>query len=424
MTLCRVFSCVVLFGLGASAVLEAADAADRAKVAAPLATRLAEKRQTVTGITTPLPSLSITDLAGRDLTEQVKPRSERGALTLDLAGRTPVVLKPREIATLPLKLPEKVVLPGGVILPSPDGTATNPVWFRLTLAPSPMPAPWDPLRRTYGTRLTFGLQRPPGAPASLTLDQPILIKLDYQGLDAAPAEVRIDAPGIEHEKTIELRFTALTSTPTLRVRSPLSDVNFELTALPRLDLLPERSRVLGFGLDRVEVAVRRVRADGTLLPVDRATSLALALDGRATIETPDPVFASGEAVATIAVRTAGLGPLAVTANADGVAGATTLYQQVPWAPVIAVLLGGALGGYARRFVKGARRAWTARRVSEGLVVAMIAFVAGVLGVGYLNLPPALVATEAGAFLTGALTAFVGVNVLESLGKKASAEPGT
>lgn len=400
---------------------------DRTKAAVTPVTRvaeIAERRLAVEGLTTPLQALQVTDLSGRDLTSEVKPRTERGTLTLDLSGRQAVVLKPREIANLPIRTSDRLVLPGGVILPSPDGNVTAPVWFRLTLTPSPMPAPWDPIRRSYATRLTFGLQRPAGAPSSLTLEQPILVKLDYRGLEAEPVEVRIDAPGLEHEKTVELFFTPLDATPTLRVRSALSDVNLELSALPRLDLLPNRTRVLGLGLDEVAIALQRVHPDGRLLPVTTKTNVVLAVEGRATLTGEEPAIPAGEASARLSLRTAGLGALTVRATADGVIGSTVVDQQFPIGPLLAALVGGALGGYARRFMKGARRTLTLRRVIEGLVVAVIAFVAGVLGVGYLQLPAVLVATEAGAFLTGALTAFVGVNVLEALLQKNSARAET
>jgi UDP-N-acetyl-D-mannosaminuronate dehydrogenase len=53
-------------------------------------------------------------------------------------------------------------------------------------------------------------------------------------------------------------------------------------------------------------------------------------------------------------------------------------------------------------------------VLEGTVVGLVAFVAAVLGVGYLHLPAAIAATEAGAFLTSVLCGFVGVAVFTAL----------
>jgi uncharacterized membrane protein len=96
-------------------------------------------------------------------------------------------------------------------------------------------------------------------------------------------------------------------------------------------------------------------------------------------------------------------------------GITELNQRFPVGPLVATLVGGALGGLARRWVKGkARKRTPLRYMLEGIVVGLVAFVAAVLGVGYLNLPAAIAATEAGAFLTSVLCGFVGVAVLTSL----------
>lgn len=395
---------------------------DRTAAATALSPRLAERRAVVEGLTVPLQNLKVTDMAGRDLSNEVQPRNERGAVTMNLAINAPIVLKPREIGTVVLKDNARLVLPGGVIMPSPNGApADKPVWFRLTLTPSPAPAPWDPLLRSYVTRLTFGLQRPAGAPSSLTLDQPVMVKVDYQGLSAAePTSVVIEAPGLENEKTVELRFTPLTAAPTLLVRSSISDVNLQLTALPRLEVQPARDTMLGFGLDQMNVTVARVSPDGRNQPVTASTPLVVEVTGRAQTEGGPFVLNPGEASTQLALRSAGLGPVTIRATSDGVSGAVTVQQRFPTGPLVAVLIGGALGGYARRFVKGARRSLIGRRIAEGVVVATIAFVAGVLGVGHLNLPAAIVATEAGAFLTGALAAFAGVTVLETLTKKKTA----
>ena len=85
--------------------------------------------------------------------------------------------------------------------------------------------------------------------------------------------------------------------------------------------------------------------------------------------------------------------------------------------MLAALIGGAVGGFSRRFSRNASGGTGLARIAEGLAVAIIAYVAGVLGVGYLGLPVAVVSTEAGAFLTGALTGFAGVTVIELLSKR-------
>jgi hypothetical protein len=388
-------------------------------------TRPVPRRAIVEGLAEPVQNLQLMDLQGRDISGQVEARMENGKVTLNLAQPSAVVVKSRHLQTIAIPPEGKMVLPGGALAPLSTDTGTTGVipkaiWFRLTFAASPMPAPWDDKEGTYLTHLTFGLKRPDGAPPTLALDQPVIIKLAYQGLIAPEtAMISLDAPGLEHEKTIPLRFTPQSEKPTLLVRSSISDVNLELAALPRLALYPERDAILGLGLDVVTLAVTNTQPDGRSAGFQRTTPVNVTVEGGARLETTAVSIAAGESTSRFTLRSGGLGYVTVRAHADGRSGAVTVRQTFPFGPLSAALIGGALGGFARRFVKGARRSNSARRLLEGVVVGSIVFVSGILGVGYLHLPAALVATEAGAFLTAALGGFVGVSVLESLAKKNS-----
>jgi hypothetical protein len=382
----------------------------------------AEKRSIVEGLAEPLDELQITDLNGRDIAAQVQPRTENSRLTLNLAQPTAVVLKPKTVKILKAPTTGRIVLPGGAVVPR-IGTAgeanDKAMWFRITLAASPMPAAWDSIQNSYTTVLTFGLKAPDGAPPTLRLEQPVIVKLAYDGLLAPETPIiSLDAPGIENEKTVALHFKPSSKNPTVLVRSTLSDTNIELTALPRLILSPDRNRVLGFGLETVTVSISSATPEGRNNPVQQETPVVVSVQGAARMEAPPKPFALGTATTSVSVRTAGLGDIVIRADADGVAGSAVVQQTFPLGPLIAALIGGALGGFSRRFVKGARRSANGRRILEGTVVSMIVFVAGVLGVGYISLPAAIVATEAGAFLTGALGGFIGVSVLEAAAKRA------
>jgi hypothetical protein len=401
-------------------------------------TRSLPRRAIVEGVSEPLQNLRITDLQGRDISAQVEARTESGKLTLDLAQPSAVVLKSKTIETIKAPRSGKIVLPGGAVVPltgtvpsagpteappppAPTNVANKAIWFRLTLGASPTPAPWDEKAESYVTHLTFGLKRPEGASPTVSLDQPVIIKLAYKGLVAPEtAMISIDGPGLENEKTIPLRFTPQSEKPLVLVRSSITDFDLLLEALPRLALFPERDTVLGLGLDVAVVTLTSVHPDGRSAPVERSTPVNITIEGGARLEPSAVSFPAGEAITRFAVRSSGLGKITIRANAEGMIGAVDLHQKFPTGPLVATLMGGALGGFARRFMKGARRASNKRRVTEGIVVASIAFVAGVLGVGYLNLPSAVVATEAGAFLTGAVCGFAGVTALELIGKRSKA----
>lgn len=388
-------------------------------------TRAIQRRAIVEGLSEPVGNLRITDLNGRDISVEVDARSEGGKVSLNLAQPAAVVLKSKTLQTLAAPRSGKIILPGGALVPLPavgESAVNKAIWFRLTLAASPMPAPWDEKEGSYLTRLTFGLKRPDGAPPTLALEQPVIIKLAYQGLVGAEiAMISLEAAGLENEKTVALRFTPQSDKPTLLVRSTISDVNVELAALPRLSIQADRSNVLGLGLDVVTVNVTNVQPDGRSTPVEHDTPVSITIEGRARIDAAGPiVFRAGEATTRFTLRSSGLGTITIRANANGITGATLLQQSFPTGPLVAALIGGALGGVARCFMKGARRSSNRRRVIEGIIVASIVFVAGILGVGYLNLPAAIVATEAGAFLTGALGGFAGVSAFELLARKNTA----
>lgn len=399
---------------------EAARLAEAAQVSPPA--RRTTRRIAIEGLDEPLANWRVSDFDGRDLSAELLPERTSGGVTVALDRPKQFVMKPRSIATLASPERGRLTLPGGVVVPlagSNGGFASGgAAWFRLTFEASPMPAPWDLKAAGYVTRLTFGLRRPPQVDETVQLDRPVIIKLSYEGLtaDELPA-LAIDAPGLEHEKTVELRFKPSTSAPRLLVRSTISDVNLALSALPRLEVRPQQRTMLGYGLETVTVVVENVSAEGAPRAMDTATPVVIELAGGARAEGAVPELAAGAASASFRLRSAGVGPATITATAGGVSGSAVIEQRFPSGALLAALLGGALGGFARRFMKGARRALTARRILEGALVALVAFVAGVLGVGHLSLPASVIATEAGAFLTGALTGFAGVVVLETITKK-------
>ncbi|EWG98187.1 TIGR04086 family membrane protein [Halomonas sp. BC04] len=373
--------------------------------------------------------LRVTDLHGEDITEMTQLRQEQGRISLAAPESRPFVIKSDEIETLRVTSDEPLTLPNGLVIPSPpldieadDQAVDEPsplpaVWLRLTLAASPIPAVWNPLSGAYHTELSFGL-RPSEERllAGFELEHPVEVRIRLRGLtiqDTLPP-LRIDGPGLAHEQTLRLSFLPSTPNPTLEVRSTISDVNLELEVLPRLELRPASRRVLGLGLENVEVTLVRLAPHGMPLPTEQPTDVALTLDGGGRLETGAAHFAPGQATTSFSLRSSGLAPITVSAFTGSLSSEIVIQQHFPWGPILAALVGGALGGYGRRFIKGSRQALTRRRLVEGLLVASIAYVAGVLGVGYLGLPGVVVATEAGAFLTGALSGFIGVNVLETL----------
>ncbi|PAU75154.1 hypothetical protein [Halomonas salipaludis] len=390
-------------------------------------------------------SLRVLDLDGRDIDVEIAPQREPGRISLSVPTREPFVVKSDAVETRRLTTQERQVLPGGLFIPStaetdevvlPPGLGIAPLpplpstastWLRLSVVASPVPAIWNPLSSTYHTRLSFGVYPSDAehfAPRQ-ALEAPVEIRLRLRGLTTReePPALLIEAPGLANEQSLVLDFMPSTATPILEVNSTLSDVNLQLEALPRLEVRPESTSMVGLGLARMAVNIEQVAPHGEPLRATRPTPIALTLDGPATAAPSELHIAPDQSTATFELRSSGLSPITVSAVAGSLRGEASVEQRVPWGPIVTALLGGALGGFGRRFVKGAHRVSTPLRMLEGLVVALIAYVAGVLGVGYLALPMAVVATEAGAFLTGALSGFIGVNVLERLHTRASPHAG-
>jgi hypothetical protein len=361
----------------------------------------------------------IVDLAGNDIAGILAPKTENGAVTMALPIR-PFVIKSRLPQAVAWDAQSETMLPGGLVLAlsaAPDrGGPAKAIWFRLFCSVSPRPAPWNESSGTYVTEMKFTVRATEGSPPSVALPYPVAISLEYDGMTAQDIpNFTIEQAGIEHQKVVELRFRPSTLQPKLMVRSTISDSDLPIEALPRLELRPARTAVLGFGLETVAVTVAQVQADGEPMAAKAPLNVDVQVHGAARLEgTGDVVILAGGSRAEFVFRSSGLGKITVEATVGALTATTELSQRFPTGPLVAALAGGALGGLARRWVKGARKRSAARRVLEGAVVGLVAFVAAVLGVGYLHLPAAIAATEAGAFLTSVLCGFVGVAVFTAL----------
>jgi hypothetical protein len=339
----------------------------------------------------------------------------------------PFIAKPRRVEAVELSDAQRAVLPGGFVVPLPQGSSgatgdalgVKLVWFRITASASPLPAPWDERVEAYTTALSVGLKAPADAPEGLKPPTGVPVKLLFDGASAADIPpLSLEEPGIDHERSVALQFRPSGPSSQLLLRSSISDVNIELRALPRLAVRPTSSQVLGLGLETVEVNVERIAPHGAGLVVSDNVPVLLQVDSRARLAPSTPRIAAGESRTVFTLRSSGVGALHIQANAGGQSGTATIERRFPVGPLVGVLVGGGLGGFARRFVKGARRSAHRRRVLEGLSVSLVAFVAGVFGINSIEaLPAELVATEAGAFLVGALSGFTGVSVLEWLSRR-------
>jgi len=395
---------------------------DRIAVSARLRSALPGRIPTERGV-------KITDAEGTDRTDELLvpavhlsdalTAGQSGPASREHAGKS---LRVATLEPVAMQMPaERVDLPGVILQSRRDESGTESTFeIRPTLIASPLPAVWDTLNDRYQTLLSVGLRSSDLAPGE-RLDEPVAVRFNLRGLNAEPIDqVLLERVGLEHEKRLEFRFLPMNERPVLEMRSDAANIDLEIDAPPRIELLPDHDDMMGFGLDEVVIHVERRLPHGELAPVDDDLAATVEVTGPVTPRPQRPVFAAGRAVTSFALKSSGLDDLQVTVTAGPHTDGVTISQHFPVVPVLLCMFGGVLGGFSRRFSKGARRTGSGMRVVEGLVVAIIAFVAGVLGVGWVNLPAAVVATEAGAFLTGALAGFVGVTVIEWLSQSLSA----
>ena len=190
----------------------AASAAERSSSPSELSRRLP-----LAGWTGGADDLSLLELSGEDITAQVEPQERDGKISLRVSGARPFIAKPKRLKSLVLADSERTVLPGGFVMPLAAASDAEPpklVWFRVTVAASPLPAPWSDSTQSYDTALSFGLKAPANSPAGLEPPGGVLIRFAFENATADDVlPITIDQPGIEHEKTVALRFRPTAAQP-------------------------------------------------------------------------------------------------------------------------------------------------------------------------------------------------------------------
>lgn len=311
-------------------------------------------------------------------------------------------------------------LPGVCIAPATNAGEGKDV-FSSYADFATVPVVWDTTVDAYRIQGAVGVARNGDLAQGGALGRVAKVKVQFVGVSSAgPVEIEVRDLGLGGEREFASVFHRTdTPKPTLLVRSNLgAEQPYVLDVRSRVELTPARNPMLGLGLEAIEIAVECVESHGALVALPGVSPITLRCSSGSAEDAERLAVSPSEPRASFRFRSTWLGPariVAVTRNAGGeIVGSIQIQQTMPWPQLIAALAGGALGGFARRFVRGARRRSASRRVVEGLLVGLVSFVAGVLGVGWLDLPPVIVSTVAGAFLTAVLAGFAGVVVLERL----------
>ncbi len=360
------------------------------------------------------PKLVATDLAGNAVPMQWV---EGATFAIKPDPKQWIVVRPATVTTEAMKRGVQW-LPGVCVPPAAAPGAAQDVLSSYADFAT-VPVVWDTAIDAYRVLGNIGVAQNGDLAKSGPIGRTATVKMSFVGVSsAAPEELSITEMGIDGEREFSATFARTdTASPVLLVRSNLGgEQPYALEVHPRVELTPRRNPILGLGLDEVGVVLECVQAHGAPVALSVPSAVTLACSSGRDEGADALAVSAATPQAQFRFRSTWLGPAKIVATArtqsGAIVGSVVVQQEMPWPQFGAALVGGALGGFARRFVQGARRRSHGRRVVEGLVVGLIAFVAGVLGVGFLNLPPVIVATVAGAFLTGALAGFAGVVVLE------------
>lgn len=361
-----------------------------------------------------------TDLSGASVPVQ----ADGDTISVDPAPGQWVVVKPAEI---PLENMRRGLqwLPG-VCVVAPAGGGAKTVFS--TYADFPVvPVVWDTQADAYRFLGHIGIARDGDAQTGGPIGRNATVKMNFVGVSGvAPVEVEVSTLGIDGETKVECTFVRTdVPNPTLVVRSSLSaEQPYALDVQPRVELTPRRNPILGLGLEEIVVVAECVQAHGAPVALSAASPITVACSSGREDGVDGLRVSSAEPQAVFRFRSTWIGPARIVATvrtpSGAVLGSVSIQQDMPWAQLLTAVAGGALGGFTRRFIRGARKRQAQRRVLEGAIVGLVAFLAGVLGVGFFSIPSVIVATIAGAFLTGIFAGFTGVSLLEKLSRSGGA----
>lgn len=370
--------------------------------------------------TAPAATVIATDLSG----VAVPVQSAGDLISVRPAPGQWVVVKPTAVSTERMQRGLQW-LPGACVV-APAGGGERTVFSTYADFPT-VPVVWDTNVDAYRFLGNIGVARDGDTQAAGPIGRSAMVKMSFVGVSSVGlVELEVAGLGIDGEKTVERTFVRTdVPNPTLVVRSSLAaEQPYALDVQPRVELTPRRNPILGLGLDEIVVVAECVQAHGAPVALNAASPITVVCSSGREGGVDGLRVSAAEPQAVFRFRSAWIGPARIVATVrtpeGAILGSVSIQQSMPWAQLIVAIAGGALGGYTRRFVRGARRRQAGRRVVEGTIVGLVAFLAGVLGVGFFSLPAVIVATVAGAFLTGVFAGFVGVSLLEKLPRSGAA----
>jgi hypothetical protein len=276
---------------------------------------------------------------------------------------------------------------------------------------------WDADRGRHVAEFLFGLDAERGAVGPLT--DTLLARFVVSCDAVEPAQVRLNKVGAEGYGEVRVLCSprvknerAQHSIDVLADNGRLS-YPFEIPRRPgALILTSSASRPAGVGFEEFELIVTSTEEDGTPLPAAAPETLQL-LVHEGDLEAPGVTLQAGKSEARIRARANGLRPLRISAGAGTRRSSEIrLELRFPWSLLVAILLGGLLGGVLSARVKKQRRAGLLRHMLEGTGVGLLISIVSVVVPGFAAVTAWVTSSEVGFFAVSAIAAFAGTQLLE------------
>ena len=343
-------------------------------------------------------------------------RTPEGAITAEIDPQRGYLLTPPP--------PERQALPkDGVHFPAryvtftPAG-ATN--LGGLFLRPSVVPLTWNDQTRVYSTELFVGYEFADGREVKLPVPRTVTFFAEGANARIQADSVTVEKSGGSGYQRVVLSTGQIEGETHFTARvSAADELKSSVTVFREagaLKLSMPSTELPAFGVGSGVLAVTLLARDGA--PFATPKPLEVQLTSRGLRASSPVVIEAGKSVANVDMRSVGYGPDQIMAQSGAFQATLPIELVFPTAPIIASILGGALGG-ATRFLRNKRRggALLGRRVIEGMLVGLILVGAVWAGLVAVDVTTGVLGTPFGAFVLGALSGYLGCVVLDRVANK-------